>query len=156
MNINATLIGQTIAFIFFIWFCMKYVWPPIMAAISEREKQISDGLDAAERSKKDLELAKEKIADQLREVKDDAAKILEQANNRGQQIIEEAKTKAIEEAGRQKTAAEAEIDMQLNRAKEELRGKVAALAISGAEKILQSSIDQKAHGKLVDDLAAQL
>ena len=156
MNFNATLIGQTIAFIFFVWFTMKYVWPPIMAAIAEREKKIADGLEAAERSKKDLELAQNKVADQMREAKSQAAELVDQANKRAQQIVEEAKQKAIEEANRQKAAAEAEIEQQLNRAKEELRSKVAGLALVGAEKVLKASIDQQAHSKLVDDLAAQL
>lgn len=156
MNINLTLIGQSIAFIFFVLFCMKFVWPPIVAALAEREKKIADGLLAAERAEKDLELAKHKVSDQLREAKEESAKLIEQANKRAQQIVEEAKQKAIEEADRQKAAAEAEIAQQMNRAKEELRGKVATLAIAGAERILQASVDQQAHGKLVDDLAAQL
>ncbi|MCW8195580.1 F0F1 ATP synthase subunit B [Proteobacteria bacterium 005FR1] len=156
MNINLTLIGQSIAFIFFVLFCMKFVWPPIVAALAEREKKIADGLLAAERAEKDLELAKHKVSDQLREAKEESAKLIEQANKRAQQIVEEAKQKAIEEADRQKAAAEAEIAQQMNRAREELRGKVATLAIAGAERILQSSVDQQAHGKLVDDLAAQL
>lgn len=156
MNINLTLIGQSIAFIFFVLFCMKFVWPPIVAALAEREKKIADGLLAAERAEKDLELAKHKVSDQLREAKEESAKLIEQANKRAQQIVEEAKQKAIEEANRQKAAAEAEIAQQMNRAREELRGKVASLAIAGAERILQSSVDQQAHGNLVDDLAAQL
>lgn len=156
MNINLTLIGQSIAFIFFVLFCMKFVWPHIVAALAEREKKIADGLLAAERAEKDLELAKHKVSDQLREAKEESAKLIEQANKRAQQIVEEAKQKAIEEADRQKAAAEADIAQQMNRAKEELRGKVATLAIAGAERILQASVDQQAHGKLVDDLAAQL
>jgi F-type H+-transporting ATPase subunit b len=156
VNINLTLIGQSIAFLFFVWFCWKFVWPPIMNAMAEREKKIADGLLAAERAEKDLELAKHKVSDQLREAKEESAKLIEQANKRAQQIIEEAKQKAIEEADRQKAAAEADIAQQMNRAREELRGKVASLAIAGAERILQASVDQKAHGKLVDDLAAQL
>jgi len=156
VNFNATLIGQSIAFIFFIWFTMKYVWPPIMAAVAEREKKISDGLEAAERSKKDLELAQNKVAEELRDAKAQAAEIIDDAKKRGQQIVEEAKQKAVQEADRQKAAAEAEIEQQLNRAKEELRSKVAGLALIGAEKVLQASIDQQAHSKLVDDLATQL
>lgn len=156
MNFNATLIGQTIAFAIFVLFTMKYIWPPIMAALADREKKIADGLLAAERAEKDLELAQHKVADQMREAKEESAKIVEQANKRAQQIVEEAKQKAIAEGDRQKAAAQAEIEQQLNRAKEDLRAKVATLAIAGAEKILQSSVDQQAHGKLVDDLAKQL
>lgn len=156
MNINLTLIGQSITFIFFVLFCTKFIWPFIVRALEEREKKIADGLLAAERAEKDLELTQQKVAEQLRETKQEATTIIEQANKRAQQIVEEAKEKAIAEADRQKAAAEAEIQQQLNRAREELRAKVASLAIAGAEKILQSSVDQKAHGKLVDDLAAQL
>lgn len=156
MNINLTLIGQSIAFIFFVLFCMKFIWPYIIRALEEREKRIADGLLAAERAEKNLELVQHKVADQMREAKEEAAKIVEQANRRAQQIVEEAKEKAVAEADRQKAAAEAEIEQQINRAREELRGKVAALAISGAERILESSIDPKVHSKLVDDLAAQL
>lgn len=156
MNINLTLIGQSIAFIFFVWFCMKFIWPFITRALEEREKRIADGLLAAERAEKNLELVQSKVAEQMREAKEEAAKIIEQANRRAQQIVEEAKEKALAEADRQKAAAEAEIAQQINRAREELRGKVGSLAIAGAEKILQSSVDPKVHGKLVDDLAAQL
>lgn len=156
MNVNLTLIGQSIAFILFAVFCMKFVWPQLMNMMAEREKKIADGLEAADRANKDLELAQHKATEQLREAKEQAADIIEQANKRALQIVEEAKQKAIEEANRQKAAAEAEIAQQVNRAKEELRTKVAQLALSGAEKVLQASVDQQAHSKLVDDLAAQL
>lgn len=156
MNVNLTLIGQSIAFVIFAVFCMKYVWPLLINMMAEREKKIADGLEASDRAAKDLELAQERATEQMKEAKSQAAEIIDEAKKRGQQIVEEAKQKAIEEANRQKAAAEAEIAQQLNRAKEELRSKVAMLALSGAEKVLQSSIDQKAHGKLVDDLAAQL
>jgi len=156
VNFNATLIGQVIAFAVFVLFCMKYVWPPIMAALAEREKKIADGLEAAERAEKDLELAQHKVADEMRAAKQEAAKIVDDAKKRGQQIIEEAKQKAIEEGDRQKAAAQAEIEQQVNRAKDELRGRVATLAVAGAEKILQSSVDQNAHSKMINDLASQL
>jgi F-type H+-transporting ATPase subunit b len=156
VNVNLTLIGQSIAFVIFAVFCMKYVWPLLINMMAEREKKIADGLEASDRAAKDLELAQERATEQMKEAKSQAAEIIDEAKKRGQQIVEEAKQKAIEEANRQKAAAEAEIAQQLNRAKEELRSKVAMLALSGAEKVLQSSIDQKAHGKLVDDLAAQL
>ncbi|GAB1265657.1 F0F1 ATP synthase subunit B [Aurantivibrio infirmus] len=135
---------------------MKFVWPHLLNAMREREQKIASGLEAAERASKDLELAQNRVSEQLKEAKSQAAEIIEQANKRASQIVEEAKQKAIEEAGRQKAAAEAEIELEINRAKEELRGKVAALAIAGAEKILQSSVDQQAHGKLVDELSASL
>ena len=156
MNPNLTLIGQSISFLFFVAFCWKFVWPALINIMQEREKKIADGLEAADRASKDLDLAQHKATETLREAKEQAADIIEQANKRSQQIIEEAKSKAIQEANRQKAAAEAEIEQQLNRAKEELRSKVAELALVGAEKVLRSSIDKQAHGKLVDDLASQL
>lgn len=156
MNINLTIIGQAIAFAIFVMFCMKYVWPPITAALAERKKKIAEGLDAAERAARDLELAKEKAASNMRESKEQAAAIIEQANKRANQIIDEAKEQATEEANRVKAAAQAEIEQEANRAKEALRGQVAALAVAGAEKILEASIDEKAHAQLVDKLAAEL
>ena len=156
MNVNLTLIGQSLAFILFAIFCMKFVWPSLVNMMAEREKKIADGLEASERAAKDLELAQENATQQMREAKEQASAIIEDAKKRALQIVEEAKQKAIEEADRQKAAAEAEIEQQLNRAKEQLRSQVAALALSGAEKVLNASVDQQVHGKLVDDLAAQL
>lgn len=156
MNPNLTLIGQTITFFIFAWFCMKFVWPLLLNAMKEREEKIAEGLEASERASKDLELAQHKATEQLKEAKAQAVAIVEQANKRAQQIIEEAKQKAIEEGDRQKAAAQAEIEQQINRAKEELRGKVAALAVAGAERILQSSVDQQAHSKMINELTSQL
>ncbi len=156
MNINATIIGQAIAFFFFAWFCMKYVWPPVTGALRERQKKIAEGLDAAERASRDLELAKEKAAQELRAGKEQAAGIIDQANKRASQIVDEAKEQAITEGERLKAAAQAEIEQEINRAKEALRSQVAALAIFGAEKILGKSVDSKAQADLVDKLAAEL
>ncbi len=156
MNINLTLIGQMIAFVCFVLFCMKYVWPPILAAMAEREKKISEGLAAADRASRDLELAKEKAVERLKEAKHEAAGIIDAANKRSVQIVEEAKQAAGVEADRVKAAAQAEIEQETNRAREHLRGQVAALALAGAEKVLGAEIDQKAHAALVDKLAAEL
>ena len=156
MNINATIIGQAIAFFFFAWFCMKYVWPPLTEALRERQKKIAEGLDAAERASRDLELAKEKAALTLREGKEQASGIIDQANKRASQVIDEAKEQAIVEGERLKVAAKAEIDQEINRAKEALRSQVAALAVVGAEKILRKSVDSKVQAELVDNLAAEL
>lgn len=156
MNINLTLIGQMLAFICFVVFCMKYVWPPIIAALQERENKIADGLAAADRASHDLELAKEKAVERLKEAKEEAAAIVDAANKRGNQLVEEAKQAAVAEAQRVKSAAQAEIEQEANRAREQLRGQVAALSLAGAEKILGASIDPKAHAGLVDELAAQL
>ena len=156
MNINLTLIGQMIAFVCFVMFCMKYVWPPILAAMAEREKKISDGLAAADRASHDLELAKEKAVERLKEAKHDAAGIIDAANKRGSQIVEEAKGAAVVEADRVKASAQAEIEQETNRAREHLRGQVAALSLAGAEKVLGAAIDQEAHSELVEKLAAEL
>lgn len=156
MNINLTLIGQMIAFVCFVMFCMKYVWPPLLAAMAEREKKIADGLAAADRASHDLELAQEKAVERLKEAKHEAASIVDAANKRGTQLVEEAKQAAVVEADRVKAAAQAEIEQESNRAKEQLRGQVAALALAGAEKVLGAEIDQSAHTELVDKLAAEL
>jgi F-type H+-transporting ATPase subunit b len=156
VNINLTLIGQMIAFVCFVMFCMKYVWPPILAAMAEREKKIADGLAAADRAGHDLALAQEKAVERLREAKQEAAGIIDAANKRGIQLIEEAKSAAVAEADRVKAAARADIEQESNRAKEQLRGQVAALALAGAEKVLGAAIDQNAHAALVEKLAAEL
>jgi F-type H+-transporting ATPase subunit b len=155
-KINLTFIGQMIFFALFVWICMKTFWPFLLKMMKEREEKIAKGLEAADRASKDLDLAQKRAAEQLKEAKLQAAEIVEQANKRANQIVEEAKQKAIEEGNRQLAAKEAEIEQMVNRAKEDLRKKVSSLAMIGAEKILKASIDQKVHGKLVDDLAAQL
>ena len=156
MNINLTLIGQMIAFVCFVMFCMKYVWPPILAAMAEREKKIADGLAAADRASHDLELAKEKAVERLTEAKHEAAAIIDAANKRGNQLVEEAKNAAVVEADRVKASAQAEIEQDTNRAREQLRGQVAALSLAGAEKVLGAAIDREAHAELVDKLASEL
>lgn len=156
MNINLTLIGQSITFFFFVWFCHAFVWRAIRGMMDERSRKIADGLEAADRAGRDLELAQDRAAQQLRHAKEEAATIIDAANKRANQIIEEAKEQARTEAERIKVAAQADIVQETNRAKEQLRGKVAALALAGAEKILQASIDQNAHRALVENLAAGL
>ena len=156
MNINATLLGQAIAFAVFVWFCMKYVWPPLLNAIEERQKKIADGLTQADRAGKDLELAQAKASEKLKEAKAQAVEIVEQANKRRAQIVEEAKAEG--ETERQKIIAQgqAEVEAERNRAREELRQQVSALAISGAEKIIKRSIDKEANSDIIDKLVAEL
>jgi F-type H+-transporting ATPase subunit b len=156
VNINLTLIGQMLAFVCFVVFCMKYVWPPIIAAMAEREKKIADGLAAADRASHDLELAQEKAVERLKEAKAEAAGIVDSANKRANQIVDEAKEAAVVEADRVKASAQAEIEQEANRAREQLRSHVAALSLAGAEKVLGAAIDQEAHAELVDKLAAEL
>ena len=156
MNINATLIGQLIAFIVFVGFCMKYVWPPIMGAIEERQQKIADGLAASERGEKDLELAQHKSTEQLKEAKTQAAEIIEQAKKRGSQIVDDETQRGQSE--REKIIAQgySEIEAERNRTKEELRKQVAALAVAGAEKILERQIDAAAQSDIVEKLVAEL
>ncbi len=156
MNLNLTLIGQAISFAFFVWFCMKFVWPPVIAALEERSKKIADGLDAANRASRDLELAQEKATHTLRESKEQAAEIIEQANKRANQIIDEAKEQALADGQRLRDAANSEIEQDVIRAKEALRAQVSQLALIGAEKILGASVDEKAHSELVEKLAQEL
>jgi len=129
VNINATLIGQSVAFLIFVLFCMKYVWPPVITALQERQKKIADGLDAANRAARDLELAQEKAGQQLREAKAQAAEIIEQSKKRAAQLVEEAREQARVEADRVKAQALAEIEQELNSAKDALRAQVGALAV---------------------------
>ena len=131
MNINLTLFGQMVTFAFFVWFCMKFVWPVIIDSMEERQKKIADGLDAADRALRDLELAQSKATDQMKDAKQEAAGIIDQANKRAGQIVDEAKNQARTEGDRLKVAAEAEIEQEINRAKEELRASVAGLALAG-------------------------
>ncbi len=156
MNINLTLIGQSITFLIFVWFCMKFIWPAIRDAMETRQKQIEEGLAAAERASKDLELAQEKATGQLKEAKQEAAGIIEQANRRANQIIEEAKEKAREEGERLKAAAQAEIDQEINRAREELRAQLGGLVVTGVERILGEQVDMDRHKAMVDKLASEL
>lgn len=156
MNITATLFGQMLFFVVFVWFTMKFVWPHITAAMAERQKKIAEGLSAADRAAKDLELAQEKAADNLRAAKEQAAQIIAQANKRAAEIIDEAKVQARAEGDRLIVAAKAEVDQETHRAREQLRKQVSVLAMAGAEKVLAKSIDAQAHGELLDKLAAEL
>lgn len=156
MDINATLLGQTIAFIVFVWFCMKFVWPPLMSAIEERQAKIAEGLEASERGEKDLELAQEKASQYLVDAKSQAAEIIDQANKRHAQIVDSAKEDARAEAAKIKAGADAEIEQEINRAREQLRSQVAGLAVQGAEKILARTIDADAHRDILDKLATEI
>lgn len=156
MNLNATIIGQIFAFALFAWFCHAYVWPPIVKALEARQKKIADGLEAATRAEHNLELAQERAAELLKEAKINSAGIIDQANKRANQIIDEAKDKARDEGSRLIAGAQAELEQQVNRAREQLRKQVATLAVAGAEKILEASVDEKTHADLLNKLAAGL
>jgi F-type H+-transporting ATPase subunit b len=138
------------------WFCMKYVWPPIMSAREERQKKIADGLDAAQKAEKKLDLAQANASDQLKEAKRTATEVIEQANKRKAQIIDEAREEAQAERQKILTQAEAELEAERNRARDELRKQVATLALAGAEKILERTIDKDAHKDILDNITAKL
>lgn len=156
MNINLTIIGQSIVFGLFVWFCLKFIWPFLISAMRERQQSIADGLEAAERAEKDLELAQRGAADHIREAREEAGEILDQARRRGAQMIEEAKVQAREEGERVKETAAAEIEQSVNRAREQLREEVATLAVAGAERILSETIDRDRHRALLEQLATEL
>lgn len=156
MNLTATLIGQSITFIFFVLFCMKLVWPALLSIMQRREKRIADGLQTAERADKDLELAKQKVSQQLKDVKQQSAAIIEQANRRANQIIEEATEQAAASSERIKLAAQADLEREVAQAREQLRSQVAALALVGAEKVLGNSINASDHKAILDQLATEL
>ena len=156
MNINATLILQSIAMMIFVWFCMKFLWPPLMKAMDERRERIAEGLAASDRAEKELEVAKEQAGEQIREARDKAGEIVDQANQRHTQILDQAKTDAVAERSRQVTAAEADILQAANQAREELRASVAGLVVLGASKILEKEVDSNTHRDLIDKLIAEI
>ena len=156
MDINATLIGQTIAMLVFVWFCMKFIWPPIMTAIEERQQEIADGLAAAARGQQSLDEAQAKSEEVIGEARKQATSILDQAHSRANEIVAEAKAEGVKERERQLAAALAEVEQATNRAREELRGQVSAIAVASAERILKREIDSKAHEDILSKLAAEL
>ena len=156
MNINLSLFTQAAAFALFIWFTIKFVWPPLLRAIEERQKQIADGLAAGEQGRKSLEISTREAEQVVQGARERAAEIISQAEKRGTQIVESARTSAREEGDREKSAAAADIQQQLSRARESLREQVASLAVAGAEKILRREVDAKAHAQFLDSIKAQL
>jgi len=156
MNINATLLGQIITFAILVWFTMQYVWPPLIKAMREREKKIAAGLEAAERSKRELELGEHKVMEMIREAKEQAAHILEQANKRSAQFLDEAKEQARQEQKRIIALAQEEIAREVNQTKEALKKQLATLAIAGAEKIVRHHLDSAKQMALLDEFVAEI
>ena len=156
MDINMTLIGQSIAMIVFVWFCMKFIWPPILDALEERQRQIEEGLAAADKSQEALEAAEAQAQEIIAEARQQATGILDQAHARANEIVAEGKDSGVKERERQLAAAKAEIEQETNNAREHLRAKVAELALAGAEKILRKEIDADAHKDIVDAVANQI
>lgn len=156
MDLNMTLLGQSIAMLVFVWFCMKIIWPPIMNAIEERQTKIADGLAAAERGQQSLDDAKSEAGKIVGDARKQASGILDQAHARANEIVAEGKAEGVKERERQLVAARAEMEQEVNRAREELRGQVSAIAVASAEKILRREIDGKAHEDILTRLAAEL
>lgn len=156
MSINLTLLGQSIAMLVFVWFCMRYIWPPIVNAIEERQTKIADGLAAAERGQQSLDDARREAATIVGEARRQATGILDQAHARANEIVAEAKAEGARERERQLALAQAEVEQEMNRARAELRGEVSAIAVASAEKILRREIDPKAHEDILVKLAAEL
>ncbi len=156
MNPNITLLGQMISFAILIWFSVKFIWPPLIQAIEERQQKIAEGLAAADNAQKNLAQADAKVAEELKAARAKANEIIEQAHQRANALIDAAKADAIAEGARQKALAEAEIIAAANRAKEDLRKQVSLLAVSGAEKLLKREINANDQKALIDELAAQL
>jgi F-type H+-transporting ATPase subunit b len=156
MNLNFTLVAQAVTFAAFIWFTMKFIWPHMLRAIETRQKTIADGLAAAEQGKRSLELSTRQADEAIKQARNRAAEIIGQAEKRATQMIDEARNAAKEEGNREKAAAKAEIAQEVTRAREQLRDRVASLAVAGAEKILRREVDAKAHGDLLDSIKRQL
>ena len=156
MDINMTLIGQSIAMIVFVWFCMKFIWPPLLEAIEDRQQTIADGLAAADKGQESLEKATAEAEGIIAESRKQATGILDQAHARANEIVADGKADGTKERERQLTAAKAEIEQETNRAREELRGQVSAVALSGAEKILRREIDAAEHNDILGKLAQEL
>jgi F-type H+-transporting ATPase subunit b len=156
VDINATLWGQTIAMVVFVWFCMKFIWPPILNALEERQKQIEEGLAAADKSQEALEAAQAEAETIVAEARQQATGILDQAHARANEIVAEGKDAGVKERERQLAAAKAEIEQETNKAREELRGQVSAIAVASAEKILRREIDSKTHEDILGKLAQEI
>jgi len=156
LNINLTLIGQAISFAIFVWFCMKYVWPPITSALDQRKKTIADGLSAAELGQQSLEKAKVDVEEKLTEAKSEAKNIIAMAEKRQSDILDEANVKASEETSKKLKLAEQEVEQLSMRLKESLKQDVSKLVVEGAEMILKKEIDKNVHDKAIKELVAKI
>mgnify|MGYP005707035461 FL=1 len=156
MNINLTLLGQSITFVIFVWFCMRFAWPPIKAMMAERQEAIATGLRAAQDAEERLAKAASDVDEEIKRAKAEAAKIIEAARTQSAQMIDEAKNAAKEEADRILESAKSDIDQDMNRAKETLRRELSGLVITAAEQVLQDSVDGSKHEALLERLAGEL
>ena len=156
MSINATLFAQMIVFLILIWVTMKFIWPPLSKAMDDRAQRIAEGLSAADRAKAELKDADARVADEIKKARVQASEIIDKAQQQANQILDKAKTDALGEASRQKAVAQTEIDGLVGKARESLRGQVAALAVQGAQKIIQREINPDTHKALLDQLVTEI
>jgi len=156
MEIGMTLLGQALSFAILIWFTMKFIWPPLTKAMDDRAQRIAEGLSAADRAKAELKDANARVEDEIRKARVTATEIIDKANQAANQIMDKAKADALLEAARQKAVAQADIEAMVGKARESLRGQVAALAVQGAQKIIQREINPEAHKALLDQLVAEI
>jgi len=156
VSINLTMLGQLVSFVLFVLFCMKFVWPPLTEIMRQRQKDIAEGLEKAAAAEAQLADANSAAEEELEEAKKQAAELIAQANARASQIVEEAKAKAGEEGERILADAQSKIEQEVNQAREALRAQVSVLAVEGAEKILEASVDREAHQDMLNKLAASL
>jgi F-type H+-transporting ATPase subunit b len=150
------MLGQLIAFVMFVMFCMRYVWPPLTEVMRSRQKTISEGLENAAKAEQQLQQANESASNELEAAKREAGELIAQARSRANQIIDEAKVQAKDEAQRIIDGAQDDIDQEISRAREALRERVGELAIEGAEKILATSVDRSAHEAMLTKLSEAL
>ena len=156
MNFNLTLLGQSMAFMLFVWFCMKYVWPPVVEALRQRQQRIADGLAAADRGERRLAEADSEKADILAAAQAQAQAIVQRAKQRAEQLVDEARQKAQGEGHKQIAAAQAEIEQARQRVKEDLREQLGLLVVKGAEQVLRRELDPKTHSELIRQLSVEL
>lgn len=156
MNFNATLIGQSIAFVIYLWFIMKYVWPFLSKMLEDRKAKIADGLAAAEKGQHELELAEQRSTSIIREGKEQAQELISNAQKRADEIVEESKGTARIEGERILTAAHANVEQDIQQAREGLRNEVSTLALAGAEQVLMREVDASAHKDVLAKLSSQL
>lgn len=156
MEIGMTLLGQALSFAILIWFTMKFIWPPLTKAMDDRAQRIAEGLSAADRAKAELKDASARVDEEIRKARVQASEIIDKAHQQANQVLDKAKADALLEAARQKAVAQAEIDGMVGKAREALRGQVAALAVQGARKIIQREINPDAHKVLLDQLVTEI
>jgi F-type H+-transporting ATPase subunit b len=156
VDINATIMGQTIAMIVFVYFCMKFIWPPIIQALEERQQNVADGMAAADKAQQDLAAAAEKSAAIIEDARARALEIVDQAQQRANQVMADAKSDAVVEGKRLVEAARSEIEQESNKARDGLRGEIANIAVAGAARLLGREVDKKTHADLLDKLVAEL